>query len=536
MTDESFEYLYNQNGDIELYIYSYDDIVGASLSVSIPTVETKYVRLPDNALKAGDFIEIKDGVVSSTLGKTYTKVEQVALYDSGILELDDYYIDEEDPAASEYYYQTVYRDSFLDIPEVEEELIEIDVKYYPSDSDEFIILKSHYMYYYNDKDEKDCYEVFINSKLVDGELETDNHDFQRIKMIAESPYYDGKEYAYGFEITTGASGDISGARIVIDGEKVVKTTVKLPGEAIDLVVDQEVIKESLNPVSGGAVYNATKELEYQIEELENQMPTLPTIENEPKSGSENLVTSGGVYNAIQAVNTRSSVYSWSNSYLSVVVTTSNKSTTTDARIYVHDNSEALVQDARNKMCNNTEVSVIFADEPDNVYHITPENISDISYMDGYYSFNFKFSFVGASSFPINTDVTRTIDKFIMRNKPKVGLNSYSTGYLTAATGAYSCAEGWGTVAMGDYSHVEGRFNIVDLQHKYVNIVGNGTIDNRSNAHTLDWAGNAWYAGSVEAKAIILSSSTKGSTKRFKITVDDSGTLSATEIVATEVTE
>lgn len=62
------------------------------------------------------------------------------------------------------------------------------------------------------------------------------------------------------------------------------------------------------------------------------------------------------------------------------------------------------------------------------------------------------------------------------------------------------------------------------------IVGNGTkASNRSNAHTLDWDGNAWYAGSVEGKAMILPSTSEGSTKRFKITVDDSGTITATEI-------
>ena len=33
------------------------------------------------------------------------------------------------------------------------------------------------------------------------------------------------------------------------------------------------------------------------------------------------------------------------------------------------------------------------------------------------------------------------------------------------------------------------------------------------------------------KAIILTSSTAGSTKKFKITVDDTGTLSATEVTA-----
>lgn len=61
------------------------------------------------------------------------------------------------------------------------------------------------------------------------------------------------------------------------------------------------------------------------------------------------------------------------------------------------------------------------------------------------------------------------------------------------------------------------------------IVGNGEELKNSNAHTLDWSGNAWYAGTVEGKALILPSSTTDSTKKFKITVDDSGTLSATEV-------
>lgn len=38
-----------------------------------------------------------------------------------------------------------------------------------------------------------------------------------------------------------------------------------------------------------------------------------------------------------------------------------------------------------------------------------------------------------------------------------------------------------------------------------------------------------FAGIIEGKALILPSSTEGSTKRFKITVDDGGTLTATEV-------
>ena len=65
---------------------------------------------------------------------------------------------------------------------------------------------------------------------------------------------------------------------------------------------------------------------------------------------------------------------------------------------------------------------------------------------------------------------------------------------------------------------------------YVHVVGNGTsTSDRSNAHTLDWFGNAWYAGTIEGSGVIIPSSTEGSTKRFKITVDDSGAITATEV-------
>lgn len=65
---------------------------------------------------------------------------------------------------------------------------------------------------------------------------------------------------------------------------------------------------------------------------------------------------------------------------------------------------------------------------------------------------------------------------------------------------------------------------------YILTAGNGVNGIRSNAHTLDWDGNAWYAGTVEGTAFILNSSTEGSSKRFQITVDDSGTITATEII------
>ena len=45
------------------------------------------------------------------------------------------------------------------------------------------------------------------------------------------------------------------------------------------------------------------------------------------------------------------------------------------------------------------------------------------------------------------------------------------------------------------THIQGKYALID--NNYAHVVGNGTSDtNRSNAHTLDWSGNAVYAGDV----------------------------------------
>ena len=108
--------------------------------------------------------------------------------------------------------------------------------------------------------------------------------------------------------------------------------------------------------------------------------------------------------------------------------------------------------------------------------------------------------------------------------------SHAEGNGTTASGKGSHAEGFNTIAKSSYQHVQGICNVIDSSNKYAHIVGNGkNIYNRSNAHTIDWSGNAWFAGTVEGTALIIPSSTEGSTKKFKITVDDSGALTATEV-------
>ena len=134
-----------------------------------------------------------------------------------------------------------------------------------------------------------------------------------------------------------------------------------------------------------------------------------------------------------------------------------------------------------------------------------------------------------------------------------GNNSHAEGDSTTASGNNSHAEGDHTVASGDCSHAEGMYNIDDgANSDKLHVVGNGKYSKRSNAHTLDKSGNAWYAGDVYVGSTSGTNRDAGSKKlateayvddtklviaspggkKFKITVDDTGTLSATEITNT----
>ena len=81
------------------------------------------------------------------------------------------------------------------------------------------------------------------------------------------------------------------------------------------------------------------------------------------------------------------------------------------------------------------------------------------------------------------------------NSKALGEASHAEGNITKASGNYSHAEGFYTTASVEAQHVQGKYNISDTTSAH--IVGNGSSDsNRSNVHTLDWSGNAWFAGDV----------------------------------------
>lgn len=106
------------------------------------------------------------------------------------------------------------------------------------------------------------------------------------------------------------------------------------------------------------------------------------------------------------------------------------------------------------------------------------------------------------------------------NNQATGRWSFAQGNGSKATADYSVAEGNGTTAAASSSHSEGygtianrayqrvfgkyneaeTFNTQYTQGEYVEIVGNGSFNHRSNARTLDWNGNEVLAGKMTVGA------------------------------------
>lgn len=113
--------------------------------------------------------------------------------------------------------------------------------------------------------------------------------------------------------------------------------------------------------------------------------------------------------------------------------------------------------------------------------------------------------------------------------------SHAGGYRTHANGKFSFTHGYGLQASNRSQFVIGEFNAIDKagdansKGKYVFIIGKGTDTydtTRKNAHTVDWDGNAFYAGNVECAGVILKS--PNGTK-YKLTVADDGTLATVKV-------
>lgn len=99
------------------------------------------------------------------------------------------------------------------------------------------------------------------------------------------------------------------------------------------------------------------------------------------------------------------------------------------------------------------------------------------------------------AFAANSGVAGAAGSFAANTGKASGNHSFAVN-ASEAKGTRSFASGWGTIAASSCQNAQGKFNIEDAANKYLHIVGNGAADKRSNAHTLDWDGNAWFAGDL----------------------------------------
>lgn len=125
-----------------------------------------------------------------------------------------------------------------------------------------------------------------------------------------------------------------------------------------------------------------------------------------------------------------------------------------------------------------------------------------------------------------TAIDTTNKKVTVDGYPDIGFgNPFApiTRYLTIVNrpdlgdvkfASYSHAEGDSTIASSFYQHVQGRLNIEDSIGTYADIIGNGNVKGRtrSNAATVDWNGNAWYAGDVYVGSTSGTNKDEGSKK------------------------
>lgn len=498
-------------------------------TITISRLETSRINLMDYILKleekvndnvggggtdlvAGDGIEIKDGVIRSTLGNLVINESLIEVLNVDNIELD--YNDGEGQVEFE-------ADLIPDIDTILEVALTLPGETKPINYTTKVV-------------EFDVIAALCNIDETFSAIDATLPAF--VILMDDSA------------IVINSLTDFTGGSLVINAKTITKTNVKLPNEALSF--DTEPIEGSENLINSGDLYNVINGLKPEAQLIENSKGGFSANKDTIPTGEKVWIEGGG-----------SNPYEYLDSHnmFAEVVVENQK-----AEIRIQSSNSELIQEIYEKISGNY-ISFCIADKK---YFATQINTPQLS---NYNNLIFEIKFVDNDElsvgdvFPINID-TDTYWGSIknLTIYPKNGSYSHSEGYgcvasgesahaegafskangyrshaegNTTASGEYSHSEGMGTTASGNYQHVQGRFNIEDTEGKYAHIVGNGignmpgyTGEEYSNAHTVDWNGNAWYAGSVEATAIILKSSTEGSTKRFKVTVDDNGTLSATEIV------
>lgn len=138
---------------------------------------------------------------------------------------------------------------------------------------------------------------------------------------------------------------------------------------------------------------------------------------------------------------------------------------------------------------------------DGGYNYTWAHCKEI--IEEYSNNNVKIKVDYPFSFQPNAEKQEEYSGWIIFSGYAEGNYAHAEGGYTIVKGHHSHTEGYRTYSESNCQHVQGKYNATStltIEGEKINcahIVGNGTSDdNRSNAHALDWNGNAYFAGDV----------------------------------------
>ncbi len=199
-----------------------------------------------------------------------------------------------------------------------------------------------------------------------------------------------------------------------------------------------------------------------------------------------------------------------------IATPTNEVALTDSSIIVSDNSGESItinpQDIVKKDAQGTKMYAL-SEKVNKSEVLTKTNTTEFTPTADYHPATKKYVDSNKLSNIANGETTGTVK--IGRTGGQAAEGPYSTiigfgghtgtnalGSVVIGNGEcladYTVAMGLMTVASGENQLVFGKYNVKDTENKYACIIGNGTSDTvRSNTHTVDWDGNAWFAGEVE---------------------------------------
>lgn len=162
-----------------------------------------------------------------------------------------------------------------------------------------------------------------------------------------------------------------------------------------------------------------------------------------------------------------------------------------------------------------------------------EKLCSTSTETGKYTISCNGSFYYSATYSIDENTQR-----IKLNNPSY-VTVTSTNWRTKISSKYFCTTNGYTTYIykaasssdlnGTYSSKNSTYkfdssisrigvkSLTDTRGEYAHIVGNGTADTvRSNAHTLDWEGNAWYAGNVYVNSASGTNMDEGSVRLARV--------------------